>query len=528
MSLATRTKRLLGLGALGLAALCLLVAGGSWLVTERAVARERSVLEAPYDPLERARASNGETPHREAGIPPQCYTKTEGTSNPCWTCHTSAHHPNDMTDWTLQAAYAFSEEGSTNHWINLFEDRTEAMRALSDTDVLAYVRTDNYRALRRALEGVKDFPGYRPDLDFEGGFDAAGFARDGSGWRALRYKPFPGTFWPTNGSTDDVFIRLPMAFRSRGGKLDRATYVKNLDLLERSIASNPALSDAALGLPLHYAGDARSVPLFRGLYPEGTEFLHSVRYLDPDAPSFIAARMKELRYSQKVTFKDPSQILGTYVEEHEERDAGLLPLFQGDALSGVRNDHGWRYQGYIEDERGRLRLQTHQEHLACMGCHTNIGVTVDGSFAFARKVPGEAGWAYQDLRGMKDVPELGHPDPEVLTYVQRVGAGDEFRANGEFIERFVSGGQVDVVAIRRAAPGGDRDLAWLLSPSKERALDLNRAYMVLVREQDFERGRDAAIVPPKNVLARIEEESTGLAEKNRVYQDGRLHLAWTD
>lgn len=528
MEFATRKKPLLFVGALGALGLCLLFVGGSWLAAERAAARERQVFEAPYDALATARASNGKIPHREAGIPPQCYTKTEGTSNPCWTCHTSAHHPNDMADWTLQVAYAFSEEGSTNHWTNLFEDRSAKMAELSDAEVLAYVQTDNYRALRRSLSGVKDFPGYQPDLDFSQGFDEGGFARDGSGWRALRYKPFPGTFWPTNGSTDDVFIRLPKEFRSLGGKLDRATYVKNLELLERSIASNPTLSDASLGLPLHYAGDAAPVALFRGLFPEGTEFLHSVRYLDPDAPSFTAARMKELRYSQKVAFKHPSQLMAVYAGEHDERDEGLLPVYQGDAISGVRNDHGWRYQGYIEDERGRLRLQTHQEHLACMGCHSNIGVTVDGSFAFARKVPGDAGWAYQDLRGMKDVPQLGHVDPEVLTYVQRVGAGDEFRVGDEFIERFVPDGRVDTAALRRAAPGGDRDLAWLLTPSRERALDLNRAYMALVREQDFEHGRDAPLAPPKNVLARIEEESTGLAEKNRVYQDGRLHLAWPE
>ena len=31
----------------------------------------------------------------------------------------------------------------------------------------------------------------------------------GSDWRTVRYQPFPGAFWPTNGSTGDVFIRLP-------------------------------------------------------------------------------------------------------------------------------------------------------------------------------------------------------------------------------------------------------------------------------------------------------------------------------
>lgn len=504
--------------------------GGKWFVaqraTEQAVERERAVLAEPYDPLALARTTNKQIPHSEAGIPPQCYTKTEGTSNPCWTCHTGTLHPNDMNDWTLQVSYAFSDEGTINHWTNLFEDRSRVMASISDTDVLAYVRADNYAVLRAAMTQAEKFPGYRPDLDFAAGFGEDGFARDGSGWRAFRYKPFPGTFWPTNGSTDDVLIRLPKEFQTRGGAFDLATYRENLALLERSIASNPERSDHELGLPTHYSGDASEVPLFRRLFPSGTEFLHSVRYIDPDAPNLIATRMKELRYSKKTAFLDPSQLLSVYEHEHEERDKGLLPVFQGDALSGLRNDHGWLLQAYIEDEKGRLRLQTHQEQLACMGCHSNLGVTVDTTFSFARKLPGKAGWAYQDLRGMKDAPQIGHQEPEFLTYLRRVGAGDEFRANDELIARFAPGGHIDAPEVRRAAPGGDQDLAWLLSPSRERALDLNRAYMALVREQDFERGRDAPLAPPKNVFAYIEEESTGLVEKNRVYKDGRLHLAW--
>jgi hypothetical protein len=59
---------------------------------------------------------------------------------------------------------------------------------------------------------------------------------------------------------------------------------------------------------------------------------------------------------------------------------------------GLLNDFGWQLQGFIEDAEGRLRLQTQEEHLFCMGCHSNIGVTVDQTFSFPRKVPGkEAG-----------------------------------------------------------------------------------------------------------------------------------------
>lgn len=521
----------------------------------RAEARQRELLTGAYDPFSLARATNRKVAHREAGIPSQCYTKTEGRSNPCYTCHTGVHFPNDMNDYLLQVEYAFSDEGLENHWTNLFKDRREKAASYSDAEVLAYVHADNYGALRRITQETKGFPGYLPDLDFEKGFDDAGLARDGTGWRAYRYKPFPGTFWPTNGSTDDALIRLPEEFRSLGGKYNRDVYIANLALLELAVASDPGLDDAEITVPTseldeksigvdldrdgkvgratkvkglveHYLGDATEVRVVRGLYPRGTEFLHSVRYIDPREPNLIAKRMKELRYSKKTRFLDPSQLLGVYSDERDERDAGKLPVIQGDALSGVRNDHGWVLQGYIEDEKGRLRLQTHQEHMACMGCHSNLGVTVDNTFSFVRKVPGKDGWAYQDLRGISDVPQLGHSDPEFLEYLGRVGAGDEFRENDEVKERFFENGKVKSSEVRRAAPGGDKDFAWLVAPSEERAMKLNRAYMALVEEQRFDLGRDAPLAPPSNVFRKIETPSTGLVERNLVFQDGRLHLDW--
>jgi len=544
---------------LGLFTILLLGASGA-AVTHSWVGARSSAAEHdsgdPYDPLAVARAKAGELPHREAGIPAQCYTKTEGTSNPCWVCHTDSHYPNSMSDFRLQAEYAFSEAGQKNHWTNLFVDHRPEMSGMSDAWIERYVRTDNYGPLRTALQKRADFPGYVPDLDFVRGFDDQGFARDGSSWRAFRYKPFPGTFWPTNGSTDDVLIRLPAAFRQLAGKPSLIVYRANLALLEASLATDPSIADGdvrfalepiderviqvdldrngkledavtqLVGLPRHFVGDAHHVRLWRALYPEGTEFLHSVRYLDPEASSFIARRMKELRYMKKLLHLEPSQLMGLYEHEHDEKDAGRLPIIQGSAETGLRNDFGWMLQAYIEDAAGRLRLQTHQEQLACMGCHGNLGVTVDQTFAFARKVPGARGWGYQDLRGMQDVPELGHSEPEFATYLERVGGGDEFRANEEMLARFFPEGRLDEAGVRRAAPGGDRDLAWLLLPSRERALELNRAYVALVRRQAFERGRDAVLAPATRVFTRIENESTKLDESGRVYRDGRLRLTW--
>jgi hypothetical protein len=251
-----------------------------------------------------------------------------------------------------------------------------------------------------------------------------------------------------------------------------------------------------------------------------------VRYLDPDSPTLAARRMKELRYARKVEAPDDWAITRAYEREADERDEGRPPAYAGAPDVGLRNAFGWQLQGFIEDERGRLRLQTHEEHRACMGCHSGIGVTVDQTFSLSRKVPGAAGWRPQDLRGMPDAPQAGHADPEALTYFRRAGGADDFRANPEMIARFFPGGALDEAAVRRAAPGGDRDLAWLVAPSRARALLLDKAYRALVASQRFDLGRDAPLGPVERAHRVVEGGSTGLGEAQRVYDDGRLHLAW--
>lgn len=507
--------------------------------------------ETTIDPLAAATASIGKSVNLEASVPPMCYTKTGGQSNPCWVCHTRGQGPNALVDWDLQIEYAFSDAALTNHWSNLFVDRGAFLASVSDGEILRYVREDNYAPLREVLAGREGYPGYVPDLDLAAGFDDHGFARDGSGWRALRYHPFPGSFWPTNGSTGDVFIRLPRAFRSdAGGAPAREIYRINLAILEAAIAGDGQVRevepvderaagmdldrDGALragitrivGLPAHYAGDAAGVPVHQGLYPQGVEMLHSVRYIDPDAPGLMARRMKELRYARKVQLLGDWGLLRAYGGEADDKEKGLVPVYRGSPLVGLLNDFGWQLQGFIEDQQGRLRLQTEEEHRFCMGCHSTIGVTVDQTFAFARKVPGAKGWRVQDLRGLKDRPQRGHEQPEILTYFRRVQGADELRANDEMLARFFPGGVLDEDAVRRAAVGGDQDLAWLLTPSRERALALNKAYLAIVREQSFTRGRDAVIAPARNVHRKIENGSTALERTGLVFRDGRLHLSW--
>ncbi|NVB41018.1 hypothetical protein G6O69_24470 [Pseudenhygromyxa sp. WMMC2535] len=511
---------------------------------------------AAFDPLAHARATIGRLDNLEAPIPPQCYTKTEGRANPCWTCHTVSRFPNSMNDWDLQGSYDFSDEGRQNHWTNLFADHRAEIAAITDEEILAWIREDNYEPLRAALAALPeaDYHGYRPDLDFAAGFDDRGFARDGSGWRAFRYKPFPGAFWPTNGSSDDVLIRLPARYRENAeGQPSQAIYAFNLEIIAASMGANPLVLDDAIrwqiepvdeaavgldldgdgalntkgitelaGLPSHYVGGANKHRVRRRLYPEGTEFLHSVRYVDPDDPSGIARRMKELRYSAKFRELSDERIRAAYLREDEEKSEGALPRFGGNPISGMRNAFGWQLQGFIEDAEGRLRVQTEEEHYTCMGCHSNLGVTANQSFAYPRKLPGSAGWGYQDLRGMPDVPQIGHSRGEVEVVLERALAGDEFRANTEMIARFFD----ESGALDREALAAAPDLAAMLMPSRARALALAKAYLVVVREQSFALGRDVVLAPSGNVHERVDDASTGLSEADLVYTDGMLQLDW--
>jgi hypothetical protein len=508
---------------------------------------------AEYDPLAVARAAPTVAANREAGVPPMCYTATDGRSNPCFVCHTVGQQQNLHTDLQLQTEYSFSDAALTNHWTNLFVDRTDAIAAQSDDDIRAWVQHDNYRALRERIgHAPAEYEGYRPDLDFALGFDGEGFANDGSGWRALRYHPFPGSFWPTNGTIGEVYVRLPVSFReSAPGVASREFAKANLSILEAALASPPSVKDDAVlrpiepldervlgtdldgdgvlgvasmlkALPKHFVGAARTVSVTRGAYPVGVEFLHPVRYLDPDSPSFAARRLKELRYSYKAMFLDLSMLHAWQEEELERKERGALPRPRGTPMKGYLTEAGWVLQGFIEDANGELRLQTHEEHTACLGCHSGLGATQDTTFSLVRKVPGAPGWQPQDLRGLVDVPKDGHSEPELLSYFRRVHAADEFRANEEMLGRyFTADGEVDAHRVEAAG-----DLATLLFPSNRRALDLNKAYRSLVREQRFQFGREAPLTPVKHVHRTIENGDTALAQAGRVYADGSLFLSW--
>ena len=486
----------------------------------------------------------------EAVIPPQCYTRIEGRYNPCYVCHQSYDdfdRPNYMRDGDLQRAYNFSETGLTNHWTNLSVDRSAAVAGIPDGEIRAYVDTENYTDLAPRLR-ESGWTGYMPDLaDYQLGaaaFDARGFARDGSGWVAFNYKPQPSTFWPTNGSTDDVVMRLPVPFRTdaSGAPSDDA-YMANLALLEMAFqdlesTTVPRIDEARVGIDLdgdgslgpartverraRYVGGAGDVEVVRMLYPEGTEFLHSVRYVGVDGDEIVTPpRMKELRYMRKTAMISKPALRGIYGNEHQEKEDGRLPshVFVGDL--GLDNGFGWVLSGFIEDAEGHLRPQTEEETFFCKGCHATAGASLDQTWAFPRKVTGAEGWGYIDTRAMSDVPAKGEAMGEIEQYFARAGGGDEFRSNDQMRERwFKSDGTVDREAVR------DATVHDLIAPSADRALELDKAYRLIVEAQSFAFGRDATVTPPENVHRRIDAATAPTLPADKRY-DHDIRLDWS-
>ncbi len=66
----------------------------------------------------------------------------------------------------------------------------------------------------------------------------------------------------------------------------------------------------------------------------------------------------------------------------------------------------------------------------------------------------------------------------------------------------------------------------LIEPTRERAILLNKAYMVTVRDQSFERGRDAVIGGVEDIHAVVEHGETDLGRAGKMFKDGRLWLDW--
>jgi hypothetical protein len=497
-----------------------------------------------------------------------CYTKTKDEHsnivyNPCYSCHTKGRIPNYFNDTDLQEAYSFPPELLKNPYTNLFKDRSKRVNEIGDEEILSYVRTSNYidrnGEIILAKKLPKEWEGYRPDCYFN--FDKEGFDIDPNGkytgWRSFRYYPFLGTFWPTNGSTDDVLIRLDEPFRvDESGKFDKNIYKLNLAIVEalvkqKDIKLEEPIDENKYGVDLDgngefnianivsynvtsYVGKAKNlleegkIHLAKGLFPENTEFLHSVRYInwnDAAQKIEIAPRMKELRYSKKykwVTYSEIEKIATAEFWEMETSpdDQPSIEVFQGDYMHGLKNGTGWVYQGFIEDKQGDMRPQTHEELINCMGCHSSLGATTDSAFAFPRKFEGilkdavDYGWGHwsqKDLSGVKELvvkyKDYG-PQYEYSFYLKNNHSGNEFRDNQEVIDKFFN---KDGTMKQEMFKKLHNDISLLLYPSKQRALLLNKAYKALVEEQSFIYGRVPNIKPMKNVFKEVEaEQPTGI------------------
>jgi len=451
--------------------------------------------------------------NQTAYITSQCYTKTVNSKdenilhNPCFSCHTKNKEPNfTMQDEDLQEAYDFPSSAYKNPWSNLFKDRSKEVSNISDIEILNYIRKDNYKTakneiiLKNKLENLSDkwdfngngkWDGYIPDVYFN--FDNEGFDKDTkgkyTGWRAFAYYPFLGTFWPTNGSTDDVLIRLDKVFmQDENSKFDKDVYKLNLSIIESLIKqktieiertdekkykidlnkngkldfatkivyewTKPVFSlknNRLTKFSMSYVGLARlelienKQKIAPGLYPVNTEFLHSVRYVDIDKKNKIkmSSRMKELRYAKKSSWNTYAQLTNIgYADLKEKHDfPDRTDVYQGNLEIGISNKRGWKYQGFIEDKKGELRPQSYEETLYCIGCHSNIGVIADSTFVFQRKFEKDDlshGWYHWSQKGLENIKDrkLANGDTEYVNYLKTNNAGDEFRQNEEIMEKF--------------------------------------------------------------------------------------------
>lgn len=511
------------------------------------------------------------TLNEAAYIPPQCYTQTEDDSgnlyNTCYTCHIDSTPLNYIDDGALQLELSFQNYALKNRWKNLFIDRSNDIQAITDQEIATYVRSSNYKNANDQLilaEKLRQLPkdwdqdkdgrwsGYVPDAYFN--FDHEGFDRNPqggyTGWRSFAYYPLPGSFMPTNGSTDDVLIRLPKVFQTTAlGKFDALIYSINLAIVESLIKQRsiviPPTDEKLLAVDLNqnqrldtathiefeqsmtrnkkttYVGAAKikqaggEIKMAAGLYPKGTEFLHTVRYIayNKDDEVILSPRLKELRYAVKKDWYTYYEHQAAVIEELKERDAfpERLKTVYGNLEQGVSNNLGWIYQGFIEDQNGELRPQTFEEQLFCVGCHGTIGRITDSTFALPRKLSQQSAfqfgwyhWSQKSLKGTRD-PLRADGETEFAFYLENANSGDEFRNNHEVQSHFFdTDGRTKATALTELR----KDISTLLWPSKQRAKDLNKAYKVLVEEQSFIFGRQALTSPAAHLHEEIKPNST--------------------
>ena len=323
-----------------------------------------------------------------------------------------------------------------NHWRNLFIDRSEMIASISDEEIKQWINEDNYSPFIEKLQADSEWQGeiaHIQNLAYpQQAFDELGFARDKSHWVAFNYKPFLSTFWPTNGSTGDVMIRLGAPFRELNGQYNQDVYIANLSLVEMAIKgleqlSTPSISEQAIGVDLngnnrlekqihaiskrsHYLGDAQDIELAYQLYPQDTEFCTPcVTLVDPQGRIYNAPRMKEVRYMRKHNFKSKARLASFYYSEAKEKHFEKLPRTRPLGDKGINNMFGWTINGYIEDEQGQLRHQDIRKWHFATAAIKPWERRLIKPFPFHAKSQGREGWGYINLASMHDAPTLVKP-----------------------------------------------------------------------------------------------------------------------
>ena len=404
-------------------------------------------------------------------LPPECYLDQDGGSiNSCKYCHTSGNEGAIRDDAEKQRNYPSGE----NKYLNVLDPaRLDVEVPPEDipVDLTAFLDLDNYRA---AIAARGDTPGmdggagvykYFPDLIPES-TGADGFANNG--WRAFKWKPSE-LAWPRyNGRIQQNWIRLPEKFRvSADGSLDLDTYRQNLELLVDAMRG-----DIRQGTYTGMAADEAIVP-FR--FPTGTEVTHYLYYLDPTRPDMKAVRIKEVRVNIKSVADENNRPTPGFVFDVEKEFS--LAHLEGEeeaaALGVIYNKDGWDIVGFIEDTDGTLRPQTNAELTQCIGCHSaRIGAIRDSHWnSLQRKLPGDAGWALQDYRGIFDYFNAG------------LGRGE----TAEIYENYWGS-----AALVPGNPDGSIDFL----PSAAEADALTRRYYQIVQTQSYYLGRDPKLTNP--------------------------------
>ncbi len=393
---------------------------------------------APPDFEKHTGAAYKPSHNEDPAIPAQCWIETGyGTQNACKYCHTdylaSIKHGNGFPIGEDQVLYSFPAANLNKiNWKNIthpqelmarLEAGKPAVPQPDDPKNLTYVREDNWaEAYGRArpdgdtswnnpsqpANPLQLFPALDPrdlfpfrEKDPTGGgahgyIDKEGFIKNKkekyTGWRAVNFFPY-AIFTPLTGSVSGIYIRLPKSFMTASGALDIDVYKRNLDLLEKVIKNdNP-------GQAVYY-GDASKVKVQKGFYPVGTEFAHPLHYVDLEADGESAAgeaatyefpgtrskRVKEIRYMYKWKEVDVNDIAAI------EDDSPYARVVGKEWKGWLENQAGWVLAAYIENREGRLRPQTTEELLQCLGCHSSVGNTIDAVWSFQRKLPGDLGW----------------------------------------------------------------------------------------------------------------------------------------